>query len=128
MAWGSLSTNLQYVEFDGLDAPTSDKVSEKWRYAVHPLLKGNPKLQAIGKELTERTLNIRFESAQGDPQIRLEYLRELAITQSSLVLTVGGNYEGLFVIKSLDYQTITALGDRPLSIDVKVGLLEVGDD
>lgn len=114
------------IAFDLLNAPTSLDEKHSATYAQHDVLSGRPRLQAIGNELTEVTLNLSLHYMLGSVDGRYQALILAKENQQALALVVGFNqFKGYFVITDLQSQALYTDGrGNTLARDVSLTLKE----
>lgn len=99
-------------------------------FAEHAVLKGKPRLQAMGEKLTELNFAIRLHHTLGGVERRYQELLGAKSKQAALPLIIGrGKYKGNFVIT--DISSVTLFTDKfgnALCREMNINLLEfVGD-
>lgn len=103
-------------------------------FAEHEVLKGKPRLQAMGENLTEMTFAVRLHYQIGGVESRYQSLLSAKAKQQALALLWGrGKFKGYFVITDLSSTTLftDARGNvlcRELSVSLKefVGEMDGG--
>lgn len=114
------------IQFEILNSPTSINFTTKQSYAEHPKIDGKPTLQLTGSELNTIQLDLHFNWQFCDPDARLRQLiaaKEKA--QAMALIFGGGQYQGNYVIESLNCKTIrTNTKGEAITIDVQVALKE----
>lgn len=99
-------------------------------FAEHSVLKGKPRLQAMGEKLTELNFAIRLHHTLGGVERRYQELLGAKSKQDALPLIIGrGKYKGNFVIT--DISSVTLFTDKfgnALCREMNINLREfVGD-
>ena len=99
-------------------------------FAEHAVLKGKPRLQAMGEKLTELNFSIRLHHTLGGVERRYQELLGAKSKQAALPLIIGrGKYKGNFVIT--DISSVTLFTDKlgnALCREMNISLREfVGD-
>lgn len=99
-------------------------------FAEHAVLKGKPRLQAMGEKLTELNFAIRLHHTLGGVERRYQELLGAKSKQVALPLIIGrGKYKGNFVIT--DISSVTLFTDKfgnALCREMNISLREfVGD-
>ena len=99
-------------------------------FAEHAVLKGKPRLQAMGEKLTELNFAIRLHHTLGGVERRYQELLGAKSRQDALPLIIGrGKYKGNFVIT--DISSVTLFTDKfgnALCREMNINLREfVGD-
>lgn len=99
-------------------------------FAEHAVLKGKPRLQAMGEKLTELNFAIRLHHTLGGVERRYQELLGAKSKQDALPLIIGrGKYKGNFVIT--DIASVTLFTDKlgnALCREMNISLREfVGD-
>jgi phage protein U len=90
------------IEFTVLQSPAGMELRGAATWAEHALVQGKPRLQCIGDELDEITLDIILHASLGNPQARLEQLRRAKAQHQPMALVLGGgDYLGAFVLTEL---------------------------
>lgn len=125
---------LGHIAFDLLNAPTALDEKHSATYAQHDVLSGRPRLQAIGNELTELTLNLNLHYMLGSVDGRYQELILAKENQQALALVIGFNqFKGYFVIVDIQSQALysDALGNtlaREVSVTLREFVGEQGQD
>ena len=99
-------------------------------FAEHAVLKGKPRLQAMGEKLTELTFAIRLHHKLGGVEQRYQALLSAKSAQEALPLIIGqGKYKGNFVIAEIASTTLfTDKFGNALCREMNISLREfVGD-
>lgn len=114
------------IAFDLLNAPTSLDEKHSATYAQHDVLSGRPRLQAIGNELTELTLNLNLHYMLGSVDGRYQELILAKENQQALALVIGfSRFKGYFVITDVQSQALyTDSRGNTLARDVSLTLRE----
>ncbi|MDA5607075.1 phage tail protein [Pasteurella multocida] len=98
-------------------------------FAEHNVLKGKPRLQAMGEKLIELNFAIRLHFKLGGVESRYQSLLSAQAKQNALALMWGSRYKGNFVITSIGSTTVfTDAKGNVLCREMNIGLKEfVGD-
>lgn len=99
-------------------------------FAEHAVLKGKPRLQAMGEKLTELNFAIRLHHTLGGVERRYQELLGAKSKQDALPLIIGrGKYKGNFVITDISSVTLfTDKNGNALCREMNISLREfVGD-
>lgn len=120
---------LGSVAFEPVDLTDFDETHAA-DFAEHAVLKGKPRLQAMGEKLTELNFAIRLHHTLGGVERRYQELLGAKSKQAALPLIIGrGKYKGNFVIT--DISSVTLFTDKfgnALCREMNINLLEfVGD-
>lgn len=118
------------VAFDKLQSFTSLEAIHTAAYARHEVLKGRPRLQAMGNDLTELRFGMRLHWRLGNPDEAFNGLLAAKESQQAQALVYGsGRFVGWFVIAALTERTLLQdASGRTLSRELDVELTEfVGD-
>lgn len=76
-------------------------------YAEHAVLKGKPRLQAMGENLSDITLAVRLHYKIGGVESRYQALLSAKAKQEALALIWGrGKYKGNYVITDISSETL----------------------
>lgn len=75
-------------------------------FAEHAVLKGKPKLQAMGEKLTDLSFAIRLHHKIGGVESRYQSLLSAKAKQDALALMWGSKYKGNFVITDISSTTL----------------------
>ena len=98
-------------------------------FAEHAVLKGKPRLQAMGEKLSELSFAIRLHHKIGGVESRYQALLAAKAKQDALALMWGSKYKGNFVIT--DISSVTLFTDKfgnALCREMNINLREfVGD-
>lgn len=99
-------------------------------FAEHNVLKGKPRLQAMGEKLIELNFAIRLHFKLGGVESRYQSLLSAQAKQNGLALMWGNRYKGNFVIASLSSTTaFTDSKGNVLCREMQISLKEfVGDE
>lgn len=90
------------IEFTVLQSPAGMEMRGAATWAEHALVQGKPRLQCIGDELDEITLDIVLHASLGNPQARLEQMKRAKAQHQPMALVLGGgDYLGAFVLTEL---------------------------
>lgn len=99
------------------------------QFAEHAVLKGKPRLQAMGEKLNELKFAIRLHHKIGGVESRYQSLLAAKAKQDALALVWGSKYKGNYVI--VDIASTTLLTDgrgNTLAREMQINLKEfVGD-
>ena len=120
---------LGSVVFEAVDL-TDFNETHAADFAEHAVLKGKPRLQAMGEKLTELNFAIRLHHTLGGVERRYQELLGAKSKQDALPLIIGrGKYKGNFVIT--DISSVTLFTDKfgnALCREMNINLREfVGD-
>lgn len=117
---------LGHIAFDLLNAPTALDEKYSATFAQHNVLSGKPKLQAMGLELDELTLNLSLHYKLGDVESRYQALITAKQSQQALALVLGfSKFKGHFVITDMSSQALfTDEQGNALARDVSITLKE----
>ena len=120
---------LGKVAFEPVDL-TDFNESHSAEFAEHAVLKGKPRLQAMGEKLTELRFAIRLHHKIGGVEKRYQALLSAKAKQDAMPLIIGrGKYKGNFVIT--DISSVTLFTDKfgnALAREMNISLREfVGD-
>ena len=98
-------------------------------FAEHAVLKGKPKLQAMGEKLTDLSFAIRLHHKIGGVESRYQSLLSAKAKQDALALMWGSKYKGNFVITDISSTTLFTDGKgNALAREMNISLKEfVGD-
>ncbi|EXI62230.1 hypothetical protein MHD_10305 [Mannheimia granulomatis] len=121
---------LGNITFDLLNAPSAFDERRLASFAEHSVLAGKPKLQAMGLELTEITLQLKLHHKLGNVEQRYQSLLTAKETQEALALVLGfSQFKGHFVITEISSGILFSdLEGNALARDVSITLREfVGD-
>lgn len=93
-------------------------------FAEHAVLKGKPKLQALGEKLTDLSFAIRLHHKIGGVESRYQSLLSAKAKQEALALMWGSKYKGNFVITDISSTTLFTDGKgnalaREMNINLK---------
>lgn len=100
------------------------------KYARHEVIEGKPRLQRIGEELSELTIELAFHDFYCEPSEELDKLQDARKAGRVLPLIFGdGVVAGDFVIERLQVnrQSDSALG-QPESLSATMTLIEYVED
>ncbi|MGX2951626.1 phage tail protein [Ursidibacter sp. B-7004-1] len=98
---------LGNIAFDLLNAPSAFDERRSATYAEHAVLSGKPRLQAMGLELTEITLQLKLHHQLAPVGERYQALITAKEKQEALALVLGwSQFKGNFVITNLESQTL----------------------
>lgn len=97
-------------------------------YAEHAVIEGKPRLQWIGDDLQEVTIDLLFHVSYCNPEAELAKLRIAGSMHTALPLVYGsGHYVGMFVVKAIQSTTRQTNSRGGLvSVVARVTLLEYG--
>ncbi|HII3800487.1 TPA: phage tail protein [Pasteurella multocida] len=120
---------LGNVAFEPVDL-TDFNESHSAEFAEHAVLKGKPRLQAMGEKLTELNFAIRLHHKIGGVEKRYQALLSAQAKQEAMPLIIGrGKYKGNFVISDISSATLfTDKFGNALAREMNISLREfVGD-
>ena len=120
---------LGKVAFEPVDL-TDFNETHSADYAEHAVLKGKPRLQAMGEKLTELSFAIRLHHKIGGVEKRYQALLSAQAKQEAMPLIIGrGKYKGNFVITDISSATLfTDKFGNALAREMNITLREfVGD-
>lgn len=94
-------------------------------FAEHAVLKGKPKLQAMGEKLTDLSFAIRLHHKIGGVESRYQSLLSAKAKQDALALMWGSKYKGNFVITDISSTTLFTDGKgNALAREMNISLKE----
>ena len=94
-------------------------------FAEHAVLKGKPKLQAMGEKLTDLSFAIRLHHKIGGVESRYQSLLSAKAKQDALALMWGSKYKGNFVITDISSTTLFTDGKgNALAREMNISLRE----
>lgn len=94
-------------------------------FAEHAVLKGKPKLQALGEKLTDLSFAIRLHHKIGGVESRYQSLLSAKAKQEALALMWGSKYKGNFVITDISSTTLFTDGKgNALAREMNISLKE----
>ncbi|VTX82026.1 phage tail protein [Haemophilus parainfluenzae] len=94
-------------------------------FAEHAVLKGKPKLQAMGEKLTDLSFAIRLHHKIGGVESRYQALLAAKAKQGALALMWGSKYKGNFVITDISSTTLFTDGKgNALAREMNISLRE----
>ena len=94
-------------------------------FAEHAVLKGKPRLQAMGEKLTEFSFSIRLHHKIGGVESRYQALLAAKAKQEALALMWGSKYKGNFVITDISSTTLFTDGKgNALAREMNISLKE----
>lgn len=94
-------------------------------FAEHAVLKGKPKLQAMGEKLTDLSFAIRLHHKIGGVESRYQSLLSAKAKQEALALMWGSKYKGNFVITDISSTTLFTDGKgNALAREMNISLKE----
>lgn len=120
---------LGKVAFEPVDL-TDFNESHSADFAEHAVLKGKPRLQAMGEKLSELSFAIRLHHKIGGVEKRYQALLSAQAKQEAMPLIIGrGKYKGNFVITDISSATLfTDKFGNALAREMHISLREfVGD-
>ena len=120
---------LGKVAFEPVDL-TDFNESYSAEFAEHAVLKGKPRLQAMGEKLSELSFAIRLHHKIGGVEKRYQALLSAQSKQEAMPLIIGrGKYKGNFVITDISSATLfTDKFGNALAREMNISLREfVGD-
>ncbi len=121
---------LGNVKFELLNSFTHLEETHTATFAKHDVLKGRPRLQAMGNDLTELRLGMKLHWQLGDVDAAYKGLIAVKEAQQAVSLVYGsGRFAGWFVIKRLSVRTTQTDGKgRTAARELDAELTEfVGD-
>lgn len=93
---------LGEITYEGVYGPSSFESSLTANYAEHALIEGKPRLQKIGENLEDLTLDISLRAAFCDPEAELNKLYRYLASGEVLPLVFGnGGVYGYFVLAGI---------------------------
>lgn len=99
--------------------------SSSWKYAEHEIIKGKSRLQRLGRELDTVNFRGRFIDSFCDPIEEIRKLKNEAEKDQPLMLVIGEEIFGKFVIESISESWISTEKDgKPKIIEFEVILRE----
>ena len=120
---------LGKVAFEPVDLTDFNEIHSA-DFAEHAVLKGKPRLQAMGEKLTELSFAIRLHHKIGGVEKRYQALLSAQAKQEAMPLIIGrGKYKGNFVITDISSATLfTDKFGNALAREMNITLREfVGD-
>lgn len=94
-------------------------------FAEHAVLKGKPRLQAMGEKLTDLSFAIRLHHKIGGVESRYQSLLSAKAKQDALALMWGSKYKGNFVITDISSTTLFTDGKgNALAREMNISLKE----
>ena len=94
-------------------------------FAEYAVLKGKPKLQAMGEKLTDLSFAIRLHHKIGGVESRYQSLLSAKAKQDALALMWGSKYKGNFVITDISSTTLFTDGKgNALAREMNISLKE----
>ena len=94
-------------------------------FAEHAVLKGKPRLQAMGEKLSELSFAIRLHHKIGGVESRYQALLAAKAKQDALALMWGSKYKGNFVITDISSTTLFTDGKgNALAREMTISLRE----
>ena len=94
-------------------------------FAEHAVLKGKPRLQAMGEKLSELSFAIRLHHKIGGVESRYQALLAAKAKQEALALMWGSKYKGNFVITDISSTTLFTDGKgNALAREMNISLRE----
>ena len=94
-------------------------------FAEHAVLKGKPRLQAMGEKLSELSFAIRLHHKIGGVESRYQALLAAKAKQDALALMWGSKYKGNFVITDISSTTLFTDGKgNALAREMNISLRE----
>lgn len=101
------------------------KRQKTWKYAEHEIVKGKARLQRLGRQLDTVTLQGRFVDYFCHPLQEIKKLEKEAEKKEPLVLVIGDEIFGEFVIESISETWIETDGQgHPRVIEFEITLKE----
>ena len=115
---------LGKVAFEPVDL-TDFNESHSADFAEHAVLKGKPRLQAMGEKLSELSFAIRLHHKIGGVESRYQALLAAKAKQEALALMWGSKYKGNFVITDISSTTLFTDGKgNALAREMNISLRE----
>lgn len=117
---------LGNIAFDLLNAPSALDERRTATFAEHAVLAGKPRLQAMGDDLTEITLQLRLHHQLAPVESRYQALVTAKEKLEPLALVLGfSQFKGHFVITEIGSQVLFSDAEgNPLAREVSVTLRE----
>ncbi len=115
---------LGNITFQALGSPQSIESSLGWRYAEHKTVESTPKLQWVGAELGELSLDILLHTLFANPATDRAALYAAAQAHQAMALVFGnGDHRGYFVIEKISESAQKLADDGSfISITLKLSL------
>ena len=101
MQWGALGSITFQVSSDCARSITELSREHIWKYAEHEIAKDKSRLQWVGKQLAKITFKGKFLDWFCDPKTELDKLIGEADKKEPLVLVIGNETLGEFVIEKI---------------------------
>lgn len=115
---------LGNIAFEPVDL-TNFSETHSADFAEHAVLKGKPKLQAMGEKLTDLSFAIRLHHKIGGVESRYQSLLSAKAKQDALALMWGSKYKGNFVITDISSTTLFTDGKgNALAREMNISLRE----
>lgn len=117
---------LGTIEFEAMGSPESIRRESAVNYPEHKVVQDKPKLQFLGPELDEVTLELRFHQRFTNPRLSRDaiYMARDAHMPLPLVFATGEHW-GIFVItKAVETHKWMASDGTPLALDLSLSLKE----
>ncbi|MBE0470521.1 MAG: phage tail protein [Methyloprofundus sp.] len=127
---GSLGTIAFSASSDKVNTFSGFSKTGEARYSEHALSGKKPLLEFIGPGLEKISFTMRLDVGLGvNPKTEIKKLIDLRDAGEASILCIGGEFIGMFVIKSLaeNHKAIDNAG-RLLLADINVSLEEYADD
>lgn len=101
------------------------KRQKTWKYAEHEIIKGKAKLQKLGRQLDTITFQGKFADYFCKPLTEIKMLEDEAEKKEPLVLVIGDETFGEFVIESIieTWKETDGIGN-PRVIEFEIALKE----
>lgn len=117
---------LGSIAFDLLNAPTAFDEQRSATFAEHAVLSGKPRLQAMGDNLTEITLQLKLHHKLAPVEPRYQALVSAKDRQEVLALVLGfSQFKGHFVITQISSQLrLTDENGQSLAREISLTLRE----
>ncbi len=122
------------ITFDLFSAPTDFQAKDGFHFAEHKMARGKPKLQAIGADLQELTVQCKLHSGVNSfPELDMRSWRDSMQAGEPLPLTIWGVNDGIYagrlVIERLEHKINQYTADgRWQDVDVTLTLKEWVDE
>lgn len=115
---------LGNITFEAISSPESIQASHAWKFAEHPTVESTPKLQFIGNELKEISLEILLHVSFASPASDTAALEAAAEAHQAMALIFGnGDHWGYYVITKLTKNPVKLAADGSIiAITLKLEL------
>lgn len=123
MKIGALGDIVFEVSEEYTNSITEIKRQSSWKYAEHEIIKGKSRLQKLGRQLDTVTFTGRFVDYFCNPLSELKRLKAEAEKKDPLVLVLGDEVFGDFVIESISetwHETDGAGNPRLVEFEVQL--------